>query len=235
MGKERILIIEDEESIQELLIYNFKKDGFSELKVCGCGEEGLRETAAFQPDLILLDLMLPGCDGLSVCRQLKANTRTANIPIIMLTAKSEEADIVVGLELGADDYITKPFSPKVLVARARSVLRRYGHDAEAAEEPGSAGALKRGPLTMNRGRRECMLAGEALTLTYSEFEILYYLASHPGWVFTRSQIVNAVKGDDYPVTERSIDVQIVALRRKLGSAGALIETVRGVGYRFQAE
>ncbi len=231
MGRERILIVEDEESIQELLSYNLRKDGFSELLVCSCGEECLREAPGFRPDLVLLDLMLPGLDGLSVCRQLKTDPVTAHVPVIILTARSEESDIVAGLELGADDYVTKPFSPKVLMARLHTVLRRY------TPAPGIAsavpGMLKHGILVMNRGRRSCEVDGENIALTFSEFEILYYLATHPGWVFTRNQIVNAVKGDDYPVTERSIDVQMVALRRKLGAAGPMIETVRGVGYRFQ--
>ena len=146
----------------------------------------------------------------------------------MLTAKSEESDIVIGLEMGADDYLPKPFSPKVLIARIKSVLRRVKpSDAEAA-----AGTIKRGPLCMNRGTREALLDGRPMTLTFSEFETLYLLARRPGWVYTRGQIVNEVKGDDYPVTERAIDVQMVSIRRKLGTHGDLIETVRGVGYRF---
>ena len=150
----------------------------------------------------------------------------------MLTAKSEESDVVIGLELGADDYITKPFSPKILTARIRAVLRRI---AALEEVPEDEKELSRGPLHMNSARRSVMLNGQELDLTCSEFNILYHLAKRPGWVFTRNQIVNAIRGDDYPVTERAIDVQIVGLRRKMGAFGELIETVRGIGYRFSQE
>ncbi len=228
MAKEKILIVEDEDAIQELIRYNLQKEGFERVLCCDSGEAALAEALNFAPDLILLDLMLPGIDGLAVCRKLKNDSRTSAIPIIMLTAKSEESDVVVGLELGADDYIPKPFSPKVLIARIRSVLRRVNH----LENEVTGATVKRGPLAMNRGTREALLNGVPLSLTYSEFEILYLLARRPGWVFTRGQIVNEVKGDDYPVTERAIDVQMVSLRRKLGDSGELIETVRGVGYRF---
>lgn len=231
MAKEKILVVEDEEAIQELIRYNLNKEGFDRVRLCDSGEEALTQAQEFAPDLILLDLMLPGMDGLSVCRRLRRDARTASIPVIMLTAKSEESDIVTGLEVGADDYLTKPFSPKVLVARIKSVLRR----ANPAETEGSGSTLRRGALFMNRGTREARLDGVALSLTCSEFEILYLLARRPGWVFTRSQIVNEVKGDDYPVTERAVDVQMVSLRRKLGSHSELIETVRGVGYRFAQE
>ncbi|WP_294501793.1 response regulator transcription factor [uncultured Victivallis sp.] len=231
MAKEKILVVEDEEAIQELIRYNLNKEGFDRVRLCDSGEEALTQAQEFAPDLILLDLMLPGMDGLSVCRRLRRDARTASIPVIMLTAKSEESDIVTGLEVGADDYLTKPFSPKVLVARIKSVLRR----ANPAETEESGSTLRRGALFMNRGTREARLDGVALSLTCSEFEILYLLARRPGWVFTRSQIVNEVKGDDYPVTERAVDVQMVSLRRKLGSHSELIETVRGVGYRFAQE
>ena len=231
MGKENILIVEDEEAIQELIRYNLNKEGFDRVRCCDSGETALAAAQEFAPDLILLDLMLPGIDGLTVCRKLRSEPRTSAIPIIMLTAKSEESDIVIGLEMGADDYLPKPFSPKVLIARIRSVLRRVNHlESEAAGT-----TLKRGPLSMNRGTREALLDGKPLVLTFSEFEILYLLARRPGWVYTRGQIVNEVKGDDYPVTERAIDVQMVSLRRKLGEYGSLIETVRGVGYRFVQE
>jgi two-component system phosphate regulon response regulator PhoB len=171
-------------------------------------------------------------DGLSVCRNLKSNSDTAQIPIVMLTAKSEETDIIIGLEMGADDYITKPFSPKVLVARIKSVIRRCRDNSDDEIRD----IIKRGVLLINRGKREATISGKPLSLTFSEFEILYMLARRPGWVYTRNQIVNAVKGDDYPVTERSIDVQIVGLRKKLGHiGGSAIETVRGVGYRFNED
>ncbi len=230
MSKEKILLVEDESAIRELVRYNLVKDGFERVRCCESGEEALAAAVEFAPDLILLDLMLPGIDGLAVCRKLKQEARTQSIPVIMLTAKGEESDIVVGLEMGADDYLTKPFSPKVLIARIRSVLRRVGGMAEEEAE-----SLRRGPLVMNRGNRGAWLDGRTLELTFSEFELLYLLARRPGWVFTRNQIVEAVKGSDYPVTERAVDVQMVSLRRKLGAEFPLIETVRGVGYRFTLE
>ncbi len=226
------MIVEDEETIQELLKYNLQREGFQVPVCCDNGEDALENAVTYQPDLILLDLMLPGINGLSVCRKLKSEDATRNIPIIMLTAKSEESDIVIGLELGADDYLTKPFSPKVLIARIRAVLRRIAALEEVPEEEKE---LLRGPLRMNASRRSATLNGELLDLTCSEFNILYHLAKRPGWVFTRNQIVNAIRGDDYPVTERAIDVQIVGLRKKLGDSGHLIDTVRGIGYRFTQE
>jgi two-component system alkaline phosphatase synthesis response regulator PhoP len=170
--------------------------------------------------------MLPGIDGLEVARRLKENSGTRDTPIVMLTAKGEEADIVTGLELGADDYITKPFSPRILIARIKAVIRRRS----GAEEEESD-VLNVHELTIHTGRRHVTANGKSLDLTYTEFQVLYLLARRPGWVFTRSQIVDAVRGDDYPVTDRSVDVQIVGLRKKLGPLG-YIETVRGVGYRF---
>jgi two-component system alkaline phosphatase synthesis response regulator PhoP len=178
--------------------------------------------------LIILDLMLPGIDGLELTRRLKNNPRTQNIFIVMLTAKGSEADIVTGLELGADDYITKPFSPRVLLARIKAVIRRSS-DEKAEDNT----VVQIHNLTIHPGRREVLVGEKPVILTYTEFQVLYYLVRRPGWVFTRSQIVDAVRGDDYPVTDRSVDVQIVGLRKKLGSAGHYIETVRGVGYRFK--
>ena len=232
MSKERIMIVEDEESIQELIKYNLQREGYLVPVCCENGESALESAVTYKPDLILLDLMLPGVDGLTVCKNLKADPVTNHIPVIMLTAKSEESDVVICLELGADDYITKPFSPKILTARIRAVLRRI---AALEEVPEDEKELSRGPLHMNSARRSVTLNGQELDLTCSEFNILYHLAKRPGWVFTRNQIVNAIRGDDYPVTERAIDVQIVGLRRKMGAFGELIETVRGIGYRFSQE
>lgn len=228
MGKKRILIIEDEEDIRELIRYTLDREGFG-VSEAGTGEEGLRSAADRNPDLVLLDLMLPGKDGLSVCRELKGDEATRNIPVIMVTARGEESDIVAGLELGAEDYVVKPFSPKVLAARIRSVLRRR----EAAASASPADVLSFGSLTIHPGRHEVLVQGRPIELTASEFGILHFLARRPGWVFTRHQIVDAVHGSDYPVTERSVDVQIVGLRKKLKKAGERVETVRGVGYRFQ--
>ncbi len=231
MAKEKILIVEDEEDIRELVKYNLEREGYTALTAVETGEEALNAVKFSPPDLILLDLMLPGIDGLTVCRKLKNNEKTEHIPIIMLTAKSEEADVVVGLEMGAEDYIVKPFSTKVLLARIRSVLRRHSQE----EELSAGDVIRRNNLVITPGKREVLLDNQMLELTFTEFEILLLLARRPGWVFTRNQIVNDVKGSDYPVTERAIDVQIVGLRKKLGAYGKKIETIRGVGYRFNNE
>jgi two-component system alkaline phosphatase synthesis response regulator PhoP len=227
MPNEKILIVDDEEDILELLKYNLSREGYK-VSCAASGEETLRAVRSQIPDLILLDLMLPGIDGLEVARQLKNDVKTRDVPIVMLTAKGEEADIVTGLELGADDYITKPFSPRVLVARVKAVLRR-----KVKESADKTSVLHIHDVEIHPGRREVLVNGEPVQLTFTEFGILNFLARRPGWVFTRSQIVDAVRGDDYFVTDRSVDVQIVGLRRKLGPAGTYIETVRGVGYRFR--
>ena len=227
MAKESILVIEDEQDILALIRYNLEKEGYGVFAVTS-GEAGLDAARANLPDLILLDLMLPGLDGFEICKILKADAHTAPIPILMLTAKGEESDIVTGLELGADDYITKPFSPKVLVARIRTVLRR-----QSKGEKGHKELISRHGILVDPIRFEVKVDQSPVELTATEFHILHFLIQHPGWVFTRSQIIDSVKGDDYPVTDRSVDVQIVGLRKKLGDAGHAIETVRGVGYRFK--
>jgi len=227
MARENILVVEDEKEIQELVQYNLAKEGYR-VSCADCGEDALRIARSELPDLIVLDLMLPGIDGLEVCRALRRNQKTRSIPVVMLTAKGEEADIVVGLELGANDYITKPFSPRVLVARIRAVLR-----TAAGEPPDEMSAIRVHNLLIHPGRHEVLVDGDPVPLTSTEFQVLYVLARRPGWVFTRRQISEAVHGADYPVTDRSVDVQIVALRKKLGRAGKHIETVRGVGYRFK--
>ena len=227
MAKEKILAIDDEEDILELVRYNLEKEGFK--VVCAdTGESAIRRAASENFDLILLDLMLPGIDGLEVARRLRHNSKTSSVPVIMLTAKGEEADVVTGLELGADDYVTKPFSPRVLIARIRSVLRRVKEDP-----PDASSILKVHGFEIHPGRRTVHVNDEPVDLTFTEFQILHTLAKRPGWVYTRYQIVEAVRGGDYPVTDRSVDVQIVGLRKKLGRWGDYIETVRGVGYRFK--
>jgi two-component system alkaline phosphatase synthesis response regulator PhoP len=228
MSKPKILAIEDDEDILELLRYNLEKEGFR--AVCATsGEEGLRSARSDPPDLILLDLMLPGMDGLEVCRSLKKDPACEPIPIVILTAKGEEADVVTGLELGADDYVTKPFSPRVLIARLKAVRRRKTQKPAEGEAP-----LHVHDLVIHPGRHEVLVRNRPVELTATEFRILQVLARRPGWVFTRKQIVDAARGYDYPVTERAVDVQIVGLRKKLGpAAGRYIETVRGVGYRFK--
>jgi two-component system, OmpR family, alkaline phosphatase synthesis response regulator PhoP len=229
MAKEHILIIEDEEDILALVHYNLVREGYR-VTCATSGEEGLRVARAEPPDLVLLDLMLPGMDGLEVCRRLRKDLPLQAVPVIMLTAKGEEADVVAGLELGADDYVTKPFSPRVLISRLRAVLRR---PAARADEVAADQVIRIHDLVIHPGRNEVLVAGQPVELTFTEFRVLHFLAARPGWVFTRYQIVNAVRGDDYSVTDRAVDVQIVGLRKKLGSSGQMIETVRGVGYRFK--
>lgn len=227
MAKESLLVVEDEEDILELLNYKLSQEGYQVTGV-PTGEEGLKVAQEKSPDVILLDIMLPGIDGLEVCRQLKQDNNTKHIPIVMLTAKGEEADIVTGLELGADDYIPKPFSPRVLVARIRAVLRR-----RTQEIAGENATIQVHDLVIHPGRHQVLVKGKPVDLTATEFRVLHFLARRPGWVFTRYQIVDAVHGYDYPVTDRSVDVQVVGLRKKLGPAGKYIQTVRGVGYRFK--
>ena len=227
MAHESILAVEDDEDILQLLKYNLAKEGYRVTAVTS-GEEGLQLARSTTPDLILLDLMLPGVDGLEVCRRLKMDAKTRQVPIIMLTAKGEETDIVTGLELGAEDYITKPFSTRVLLARVRTVLRR-----RRTAPPGEDALLKIHDLVIDPGRHEVLLRGQAVDLTASEFRLLHLLARRPGWVLTRTNIVEGLHGNDYPVTDRAVDVKIVALRKKLGAAADYIETVRGVGYRFK--
>lgn len=225
--KKTVLVVEDEEDILALLHFNLIKAGYN-ADCASHGEEALQAVAAKKPDLILLDLMLPGIDGLEICRRLRADEATSEIPIIMLTACGEEADVVTGLELGADDYVTKPFSVKVLLARVQTVMRRKSelhHETDSEE-------LIRGALRIHPGRNLVQVDGATIDVTFTEFRVLEALASRPGWVFTRYQIVNAVRGEDYSVTDRAVDVQIAGLRKKLGSCGHYIETVRGVGYRF---
>ena len=227
MAKKRILVVDDEEDILELVRFNLDREGYQ--VICATsGENALKIAKEDFPNLIVLDLMLPGIDGLECTKLLKNDPDTMDIPIVMLTAKGEEADIVTGLELGADDYITKPFSPRILVARVRAVLRR-----KVKEPAEDSSVLRIHDIVIHPGRRELLIDNNSVPLTFTEFGILIYLARRPGWVFTRAQIVDAVRGDDYFVTDRSVDVQIVGLRKKLGPAGQYIETVRGVGYRFK--
>lgn len=229
MAKEKILVIEDDEDILELVRYNLSREGYQVTCVTS-GEEGLKKAKSATYNLIILDLMLPAVDGLEVCRNLKAYPKTVDIPVVMLTAKGEEADIVVGLELGADDYITKPFSPKVLIARIRACLRR-----KTKEPVDKDSVVKIDDLVIHPGRHQVLIEGKPINLTLTEFRLLHLLARRPGWVFTRDQIVSAVRGEDYIVTDRTVDVQIVGLRKKLGMSGKYIETVRGIGYRFREQ
>ena len=223
-----ILVVEDDPDIKELISFNLSNQGHQVFEANN-GELGIEKAREKLPDLILLDLMLPGIHGLDVCRIIKADQETKDIPIIMVTAMGQEEDIVKGLETGADDYITKPFSIKVLLARVSAVLRR---SFEEYDQDSDKSLLING-ISIKPRLREVRFEDKVIdNLTFSEFQILYLLAGHPGWVFTRYQIIDKIRGDNYPVTDRSVDFQIVGLRKKLGRAGKLIRTVRGVGYRF---
>ncbi len=227
MAKERILVVDDEEDLLELVRYNLTREGYR-VACVSTGEDAIEQARRDLPDLIVLDLLLPNVDGLEVCRRLKGDSKTKHLPILMLTAKTEEADVVTGLELGADDYMTKPFSPRVLLARVKAVLRR-----KSANVPDERSVVRIHDLTVDPVRHEALLEGKPVELTYTEFALLHFLSRKPGWTFTRAQIVDAVKGEDYPVTERSVDVQVAGLRKKLGDRADYVQTVRGVGYRFK--
>lgn len=226
MPSAKILVVEDEADLVKLLEYHLKRENYSVLSARD-GETALRLAKENLPDLILLDLMLPGVDGLEVCRLLKADAATSHIHVVMLTAKGEEADIVAGLELGADDYVSKPFSPRVLLARVKAVLRRHSEQVEMHDK------LQIGGLLIDPARHEVKVHGNPCDLTATEFKLLEHMARRPGRVFTRVQLINAARGEDVVIVDRTVDVHISSLRRKLGKCGHLIETIRGVGYRFR--
>jgi two-component system phosphate regulon response regulator PhoB len=233
MVKRSVLVVEDEEDIRELVSYTLLKEGYQVTSVAS-GEEALAIATAQPPDLILLDLMLPGVDGLTVCQRLRSNPATAGVAIVMLTAKGEEPDIVTGLNVGANDYITKPFSRNVLTARVRAVLRNIAPKGEAGTPASDSEAvIKVRNMVIQPGRHAVLVDGQPVDLSATEFRVLMVLARRPGWVFTREQILDAVHGDNYAITNRAVDVQILGLRRRLGTAGEAIETVRGVGYRLK--
>ncbi|NOZ75305.1 MAG: response regulator transcription factor [FCB group bacterium] len=223
-----LLVVEDDPDIRELIVHHLITESYR-ISEAANGEEAWKKIAALPPDLVVLDLMLPGISGLEVCRLMKRNVKTENCAILMLTALGSEEDIVRGLNLGADDYITKPFSPKVLLARIAALLRRRKTtpDQQVGDE------LVLGDMILSTRRREVFIGGDPARLTYTEFQILEFLARREGWVYTRGQIIDCIRGDDYPVTERSVDFQIVGLRKKLGSMGSWLKTVRGVGYTFK--
>lgn len=227
MVKSKVLVIEDEPDLLEVIQYNLEREGHKVI-ACRNGEQGLSRIRTDNPDLVILDLMLPGMDGVEVCRQVKADPVTRSIPLIMVTAKSEESDIVLGLGIGADDYITKPFSPRELIARVKVVLRR----GPLRDESGVGERVVRGTLAIDLGRHEARAGDQLLNLTPTEMRLLHFLASHPGRVFPRAHLLSRVIGEDALVTDRNIDVHVRALRQKLGEHENLIETVRGVGYRF---
>ena len=228
MSRKKIVVIEDEPDIQEVIEYNLGREGFA-VTTADNGDEGLGIVLREAPDLVLLDLLLPGLDGIEVCRKLKMDPMTQKIPIIMVSAKGEESDVVLGLGVGADDYVTKPFRPKELIARVRAVLRRGSLRDEEADND----RLVRGGLVIDASRHEVKVEGKPVTLTATEFRLLHLLAGHPGRVFTRDQLVSRVIGGGAAVIDRNIDVHVRSIRKKLESHRHLIGTIRGVGYRFQ--
>ena len=228
MSKKTIVVVEDEADIREVLIYNLEREGYQVFGEAD-GIKGLKMIQKMIPDLVLLDLMLPGLDGLQICNHLKDNSTTHQIPIVMVSARSSESDIVLGLELGADDYVTKPFSPRELLARVRAVLRRRTNSLDEL-----AGlCINCEGVSIDARRHEVLVDGIVVNLTATEFKLIHYLAQHPGWVFTRDQLMGKVMGQDNFIIDRNIDVHIQAVRKKLGSHRDLIETIRGIGYRFK--
>lgn len=228
----KILIVDDEDDIRLLIKFHLERAGYRTTSAA-TAQSALDAMRAGDVGMVILDLMLPDMSGLDVCRTLKQDENTAAIPIVMVTARTEDDDIVKGLELGADDYITKPFSPKVLVARVKSILRRRATKDDADD----SALVSCGALAIDTTRHEAAINGKTMNLSATEFAILLHLARHAGQVFSRRQIIDAIKGDDYPVTERSVDVQILSIRRKMAAtaSGELIETIRGVGYRMRDE
>jgi two-component system phosphate regulon response regulator PhoB len=229
MGKAVILVIEDDPGIQELLSLSLAREGWKLIQVQD-GEDGIKYLKNKSVDCILLDIMLPGMDGLNVLRKIKEIKHSANTPVIMTTAKGEESDIVSGLELGADDYVVKPYSPRILVARVRAALRRQDEKARNAEVT----CWQQGGIKLDSARHEAFCDDVKLDLFATEFALLKLFLTNPDIVFSRNRIIEAIRGPDYPVTDRSVDVQILGLRKKMGNAGEMIETIRGVGYRFKS-
>lgn len=226
MSKGTVLVIDDEKDVIELLHYNLTREGYDVIAAAD-GKSGLEIAIQHKPDLIMLDLMMPGMDGLEVCRQLRADSRTSAVPVIMLSAKAAETDRIVGLELGSDDYITKPFSPRELVARVKAVLRR----TVLQESQGQV--IRQGELVIDVNRHEVAFQGTAVALTATEFRILHFLAGRPGRVLSRDEIIDAALGRNAAVFDRTIDVHVTAIRKKLGRGGEQIETIRGFGYKFR--
>ncbi len=226
MNRSKVVIIEDEADIIEIISYNLKREGFT-VYSANRGDDGINLVRDKAPQLVILDLMLPGMDGLSVCQQLKADPLTKDIPIIIVSAKEEESDVVIGLGLGADDYVAKPFSPRELLARVKAVLRRSPVREASQDE-----RITIGEITIDLSRHEVMVAGAAVKLTATEFKLLHQLASQPGRAFSREQLLNRVVGEGVVVVDRNIDVHIRSVRKKLGAGQNVIQTIRGIGYRF---
>ena len=230
MGKPSILVIEDEPDIAEVIQYNLSREGYR-VDIVGDGEIALERVVRDAPDLVLLDLMLPGLDGVELCRRLKEDPLTRAVPVIMVTAKGEESDVVLGLGVGADDYVAKPFSPRELTARVRAVLRR----GTLRGDSGKRERVARDGLVIDAVKHDVRVDSERVSFTATEFRLLHFLASHVGRAFSRDELLSRVIGEHATVTDRNIDVHVRMIRRKLGSHRELIETVRGVGYRFREE
>ena len=232
MAETKVVVVEDEADILDILTYNLEREGF---EVIGAedGMQGLQLIKQHLPDIVLLDLMLPGMDGLSVCQQLRAHPASANIPVIMLTAKNEESDIVLGLGLGADDYVSKPFSPKELIARIKATLRRHQRPQPVANDKQQSQCIEVDGLVIDSDKHKVSYQGESVKLTATEFRLLHFLASHPGRVFSREQLMNNAYSTDVIVVDRNIDVHVRAIRKKIGESSQFIETIRGVGYSFK--
>ena len=226
MNKPLIVVVEDEQAIQDVVAYNLRREGY-EVLLAGDGDEGLALIQSKRPGLVILDLMLPGIDGLSICQQLRADAKTRSIPLMILSAKEEESDIVIGLSLGADDYLAKPFSPREMLARVKALLRRANSSRQVSDD-----YIQVGPLSIDFARYEAKLGGQPLKLTATEFKLLAELAGHPGRALTREHLLNRAVGDAVVVVDRNIDVHIRSVRKKLGDHAGMIETVRGLGYRF---
>ena len=226
MNNPLIVVVEDEQAIQDVIAYNLRREGY-EVLLAGHGNEGLALIQSKRPALVILDLMLPGIDGLSICQQLRADPKTRSIPLMILSAKEEESDIVIGLSLGADDYLAKPFSPREMLARVKALLRRANNSRSVADD-----YIQVGPLAIDFSRFEAKLSGQPLKLTATEFKLLAELAGHPGRALTREHLLNRAVGDAVVVVDRNIDVHIRSVRKKLGDQAGMIETVRGLGYRF---
>ena len=226
MNNPLIVVVEDEQAIQDVIAYNLRREGY-EVLLAGHGSEGLALIQSKRPALVILDLMLPGIDGLSICQQLRADPKTRSIPLMILSAKEEESDIVIGLSLGADDYLAKPFSPREMLARVKALLRRANTSRSVSDD-----YIQVGPLAIDFSRFEAKLSGQPLKLTATEFKLLAELAGHPGRALTREHLLNRAVGDAVVVVDRNIDVHIRSVRKKLGDQAGMIETVRGLGYRF---
>ncbi|HMO35443.1 MAG TPA: response regulator transcription factor [Gemmatales bacterium] len=227
MSRDKVLLVEAERSLTDVLVYNLEREGY-EVFVAHDGKDGLRKAQTILPDLVILDLMLPGISGLDICKEIKSAPATSNIPVLMLTSKSEESDQIVGFAVGADDYVTKPFSTKVLLQRIKALLRR-----KSVPEPAESDVLSFGKIKIDKRSHKVLHGNSTLALTPTEFRLLETLLRQPGRAFTRHDLMDSAIGDGAIVLERTIDVHVKSLRRKLGSSGDFIETVRGIGYRFR--